>query len=161
MPDNRIITHYGVKGMQWGVRKARSGAKTFLTGDPKTSVLHPKGRAAAIAAGKAAISRMTGSALFKATVFDKDRALITKSGRTKVAKQFKDNAAKRYAKAEKKAAKKMEAKRKRAKDTKKLIDNLISDDKASAKKWGKNFDEAGTRKYWEKLFAKELDVSEE
>ena len=75
------ITHYGTKGMRWGVRKARGGAKTFLTGDPKTSVLHPKGRAAAIAAGKAAVSKLTGSKAFKSTVFNKDANLITKKGR--------------------------------------------------------------------------------
>ena len=161
MSDIRVISHYGTKGMRWGVRKARGGAKKFLTGDPSTSVLHPKGRAAATSAGKAAVGKISNNKVFKAVVFNKDYTLLTKNGRKGVAGLFKKNAEKRYAKAEKKAEKKMEAKRKRAKDTKKLIDSLISDDKASAKKWGKNFDEAGTRKYWNNLFKKELDVSEE
>ena len=153
----KVIKHYGTKGMRWGVRKARrSLGKTSGTGGSKKRSV-----SGIIAKGKAAVGRMTSGALFKAVIFDKDRALITKAGRAKVAKQFKKNAAARYAKAEKKAAKKMKAKQQRAKATKKLIDNLISDDKASAKKWGKSFDEAGTRKYWEKLFEKELDVSEE
>lgn len=161
MPDNKVITHYGTKGMQWGVRKARKGVKTFLTGDPNISVLHPKGRAAAIAAGKAAVNKLSSSKAFKTLVFDKDANAITKKGRLGLAKQFKKNAALRYAKAEKKAMAKKAKDEKRAKDTRKLIDSLIRDDKTSAKKWGKNFDEAGTRKYWEKLFEKELTIQDE
>jgi len=80
------ITHYGTKGMRWGVRKVRSGGKTFLTGDPSTSVLHPKGRAAAISAGKAAVSKLMGGKAFKSMVFDKDANLITKKGRKGLAK---------------------------------------------------------------------------
>ena len=159
--SNKVIIHYGTKGMRWGVRKARSGVKTFLTGNPKTSLIYPRGRKAAVTEGKAAMGKLSGSKAFKSMVFNKDASAITKKGRKGLAMQFKKNAAKRYAKAEKKAASKKAAAQKRAKNTKKLIDTLIKDDKASAKKWGKSFDEAGTRKYWEKLFKKELTVQDE
>jgi len=134
MPNNRVITHYGTKGMQWGVRKARGAARTFVKGNPKTSLIYPRGRKAAVSEGKVAMGKLSGSKAFKSMVFNKDASAITKKGRKGLAKQFKKNAEKRYAKVEKKAASKKAAAQKRAKDTKKLIDGLIKDDKASAKK---------------------------
>jgi len=89
MPDNRIITHYGTKGMRWGVRKARKGAKTFLTGNPKTSLLYKKGRKSAVAEGKAAVSKVVNSKLFKSQIFDKDTSYLTKTGRSFIAKEIK------------------------------------------------------------------------
>ncbi len=111
--DNRVITHYGTKGMRWGVRKTRKGAKTFLTGDPSTSVLHPKGRAAAIAAGKAAVGKISNSKLFKSTVFNKDANLITKKGRKGLASS--------------KADKDVAAAKKRRTQTKKYLKELSAD----------------------------------
>jgi hypothetical protein len=161
MPDIRVISHYGTKGMRWGVRKARGAGSRFLKGDPSTSLIYPKGRKAAVTEGKAAVGKLSGSKGFKTLVFDKNNSVLTKSGRSKLTKQFKKNAEKRFAKAEKKAAGKKAAAQKRAKDTKKLIKTLVRDDKASAKKWGKKFDEASANKYWNKLFEKELTIQDE
>ena len=164
MLNKHVITHYGVKGMRWGVRKAGGAAKTFLTGDPSTSVLHPKGRAAAIAGGKAAVSKISNNKVFKAVVFNKDYTLLTKKGRTGIVKQFKKNAAARYAKAEKTAAGKKAAAQKRAKDTKKLMDQMIAHDKASKESWGKKWtkkDQADAEHVFTTLFKNELTVQDE
>jgi hypothetical protein len=161
MAVSKVIRHYGTKGMQWGVRKARSAGRTFLKGDSSTSLIYPKGRKAAVAEGKAAVGKLSGSKGFKTLVFDKNNSALTKGGRSKLTKQFQKNAAKRYAKAEKKAMARKAADQKRATATKKLIKTLIRDDKASAKKWGKKFDEPAANKYWNKLFEKELTVQDE
>ncbi len=183
--SDKVIIHYGVKGMQWGVRKGRSVATAFLTGNPKTSLLHPGGRANAkkdiarmqkssgykaakkaavidgetslltkkgrenakkdAAKGKAALSKVTNSKLFKTTIFDKDTSVLTSAGRSKLQKQIKTSKAKKAA-----------AKKERVKATKKLIKDLVADDGKMAKKWGKKYDAAEATKYWEKLFESDL-----
>lgn len=117
-----IIRHYGTKGMKWGVRKAGRGTKTFLTGDPSTSVLHPKGRTAAIAAGKKAVNKLTGGKLFKSMVFNKDANLITEKGRKGLAKKAKKATDKDIARA-----------KKRREQSKKYMKQLKAD--VAKKKW--------------------------
>jgi len=163
---NKVIRHYGTKGMRWGVRKAARkaarGAAVFVTGEPKsTSLIYPKGRKAAVAEGKAAVGKISGSKAFKSMVFDKNNSALTKGGRNKLAKQFKKNAAKRYAKAEKKATAQKAADQKRVNDTKKLINQMIKQDKAVAKHFGKSYNEASARQTMETFFKKELTMKDE
>ena len=79
---NKVIRHYGTKGMRWGVRKA---ARTFLTGNPKTSLLHPKGRKSAAAEGKKAVNKLLNNKVFKATIYNHANAKkMAKMGKQQV-----------------------------------------------------------------------------
>lgn len=173
-PENEdFLQHYGVLGMKWGVRRNRpSGGgrrsagtvakkvvrDTFL-GIPETSLFYKQGREnfkAKVDRGKATVGKVTSSKLFRSAVFDKDNNALTKRGRAGMAKKFNAAAEKRYQKALDKEAKGAAKKKQRAAATRKLIDDLIADDKAISKKFGTNYDEAKERAYLEQFFADDL-----
>lgn len=176
--DTLVIQHYGVKGMKWGVRKARlkKGAKAqakvagkftakFFLGDIKpTSLVYAEGRKSFkkdVNAGKKALGKVTNSKLFKSVIYDKDNSALTKKGRDNLVKRAKKNRDERYNKALAKEKNKIAKQKERAKATRKLIDDLIAEDKATNKFFGKKYtkeDEARDRAFWEKQFESDLRV---
>jgi len=103
--DGIAVKHYGVPGMKWGVRRQniRSGLKRAsnnkvfkaLIYNKDTSLLGKKGRAAfkkqniftkegragLVKGGKDTFNKISNSKAFKSLVIDKDKSVLTKSGR--------------------------------------------------------------------------------
>lgn len=172
-----FLEHYGVKGMKWGVRKqpARGGSRrsagtvakkvvrdTFL-GIPESSLLYKEGRTnfkASVQRGKARVGKITDHKVFKIMVFDKDANVLTKRGREGMRKAYKKSMEQKYAQAVKRekatAAAQKAKKQKRAAETRKLIDQLIADDKAISKRFGTKYDETKERTFLENFFADDL-----
>lgn len=174
--DTLVIQHYGVKGMKWGVRKARlkKGAKAqakvagkftakfFLGEIQPTSLVYAEGRKSFkedVKKGKAAVGKVTGSKAFKTTVYDGDNSAVTSRGRKNLARRFKKNADKRYKKALEQEASRKAAAEAKAKTARKKIEKSISEEVSYWKKAGKPMTSkeiADTRKTYETIFASDL-----
>lgn len=165
MPDKRVILHYGTKGMRWGVRRSRSAAsaarkdaaslkKHGYSKEAKAllanaKALDAKNAAASTSKGKGLFKSVLGNKIFKTVIYDHEQMKSNVAGvkklKAKIAAGKKKMA---KAKKERKAAK--------VKATRKLIKELVADDAKMAKKWGKKYDAAEATRYWEKLFASDL-----